>query len=575
MTHLELRQKFFAFWESKGHVLIPSSSLVPENDPTTLFTGFGMQPLIPYLLGQPHPLGKRLVNIQKCFRGQDIEEVGDNRHDSFFEMMGNWSLGDYFKKDQLTWYLEFLTDVLGFPKGKLYVTCFEGNKEISKDTESEEIWKNLGISQDHIKFYGVDKNWWSRSGTPEQMPVGEIGGPDSEVFYDFGAPIHDGCHPNCNCGRFIEIGNSVFIQYQKQSDGSFKELPQKNVDFGGGLERTLAALNNDPDIFHTDLYTTLLHNIVVENEYQSRVVADHLKAAVFLIADGVIPSNKDRGYILRRLIRRAARFSESLDQVDGIINIYRELYPQLVQKKEEIKETLRTEEKKFRQTLDRGLKEFAKISQKGSISPQEAFYLYESLGFPYELTQEESQNKNIKIASRDEFDEEVKKHQGQSRTASAGTFKGGLADHSEIVTKYHTATHLLHAALRKILGDTVCQQGSNLTAERLRFDFSYSQKLTIEEIKKVEGLVNEQINRGLVQKTETMSFDEAIKSGALAFFKEKYPEKVTVYTFGDFSREVCGGPHVENTKTLGQFEILKEESVSSGIRRLYARLHFR
>ncbi|MEK7565783.1 MAG: alanine--tRNA ligase-related protein, partial [Patescibacteria group bacterium] len=293
MTHLELRQKFFAFWESKGHVLIPSSSLVPENDPTTLFTGFGMQPLIPYLLGQPHPLGKRLVNIQKCFRGQDIEEVGDNRHDSFFEMMGNWSLGDYFKKDQLTWYLEFLTDVLGFPKGKLYVTCFEGNKEISKDTESEEIWKNLGISQDHIKFYGVDKNWWSRSGTPEQMPVGEIGGPDSEVFYDFGAPIHDGCHPNCNCGRFIEIGNSVFIQYQKQSDGSFKELPQKNVDFGGGLERTLAALNNDPDIFHTDLYTTLLHNIVVENEYQSRVVADHLKAAVFLIADGVIPSNKD------------------------------------------------------------------------------------------------------------------------------------------------------------------------------------------------------------------------------------------------------------------------------------------
>ncbi|MEK7565424.1 MAG: alanine--tRNA ligase-related protein, partial [Patescibacteria group bacterium] len=278
---------------------------------------------------------------------------------------------------------------------------------------------------------------------------------------------------------------------------------------------------------------------------------------------------------LRRLIRRAARFSKSLDQVDGIINIYRELYPQLVQKKEEIKETLRTEEKKFRQTLDRGLKEFAKISQKGSISPQEAFYLYESLGFPYELTQEESQNKNIKIASRDEFDEEVKKHQGQSRTASAGTFKGGLADHSEIVTKYHTATHLLHAALRKILGDTVCQQGSNLTAERLRFDFSYSQKLTIEEIKKVEGLVNEQINRGLVQKTETMSFDEAIKSGALAFFKEKYPEKVTVYTFGDFSREVCGGPHVENTKTLGQFEILKEESVSSGIRRLYARLHFR
>ncbi len=569
MTHLELRKKFFDFWKSapRNHVIIPSASLVPENDPTTLFTGSGMQPMMPYLLGASHPLGTRLVNIQKCFRGQDIDEVGDNRHDSFFEMMGNWSLGDYFKKEQLSWYWEFLIKILNFDKNKLHITCFEGSSEFPKDIETYEIWKSLGIARDHIYFYGVEKNWWSRSGSPSQMPVEEIGGPDSEVFYDFGAPVHAGCHPNCDCGRFFEIGNNVFMTYQKTVDG-FVSLAKKNIDFGGGLERTLAALNNDPDIFHTDLFTK-----------DPRIVADHLRAAVFLIADGVLPSNKDRGYILRRLIRRSVRFTLSIN-IDGIINIYREPYPYLLENQENIKEVILAEEKKFRQTLNKGLREFEKISQKGEISPQDAFYLYESFGFPYELTVEEAKNKNLKIADKNEFSDEVKRHQDQSRTASKGKFTGGLADHSEIVTKYHTATHLLHAALRKILGDSVHQEGSNLTAERLRFDFSYDQKLTLEQITQIENLVNEQIKNNLIRKKEIMFYDEAVESGASAFFKEKYPEKVTVYSFchsgldpeSIFSREICGGPHVENTGVLGHFSIFKQESVSAGTRRIYAKL---
>ncbi len=575
------------FWKSKNHVVIPSSNIIPENDPTTLFTGSGMQPMMPYLLGATHPLGTRLVDIQKCFRGQDIEEVGDNRHDSFFEMMGNWSLGDYFKKEQCAWYWEFLTEVLKLSKEELYISVFGGGEGFDKDNETIEIWRSLGVSEDHIKAYDAKKNWWSRAGTPGQMPIGEPGGPDSEVFYDFGTPVHDGCHINCDCGRFIEIGNNVFMTYLK-TDKGFVPLAKKNIDFGGGLERTLAAVNDDLDIFKTDVFTTIIHNIVVksgleygknaETDRSFRVIADHIKAAVFLISAGVIPSNKDRGYVLRRLIRRAVRFGNLIgiknnyltDVAKAVIETYSKPYPELNEFNFKI---LEDEEIKFRKTLEAGLKELNKLGK--NITGKEAFYLYETFGFPRELIEEE-----LGVDIKAEFEKENKKHQEQSRTAAAGMFKGGLADHSEIVTKYHTATHLLHKALRMTLGDSVHQEGSNLTAERLRFDFTYSSKLTDAEINKVEELVNGVIEDNLIMKVETMAYPEAIRSGALAFFKERYPEKVTVYSFIDpsassgppFSREICDGPHVGNTGMLGHFEIFKQEAVSSGVRRIYARL---
>ena len=554
------------FWEKRGHKKIPGSSLMPENDPTTLFTGSGMQPLIPYLLGQSHPSGKRLMDIQKCFRGQDIDEVGDNRHDTFFEMMGNWSLGDYFKKDQLTWYWEFLTKELNFDPKKLSITCFE------KDLESAEIWKAIGVAKEKIFFYGAEKNWWSRSGVPEDMPVGEIGGPDSEVFYDFGLPIHDGCHPNCDCGRFLEIGNSVFIQYQKQTDGSLKELPQKNVDFGGGLERTLAALNNDPDIFKTDLYSPIIKSIeglsgkkYADDKKLFRVVADHLKAAVFLISDGVIPSNKMQGYFLRRLLRRSmikikdCNFKKICEL---IFEIYKNTDYFKNTDKENVYKIITDEQVRFGKTLEQGLKEINKVSP---------FDLYQTYGFPIEVTEEIYKEKG-KTLDKALFEKQLAEHQKLSKSASAGMFKGGLADHSETVTKYHTATHLLQAALRQFLGESVHQEGSNLTAERLRFDFSFARKLTEEELKKITELVNQQIEIGLEQKKKIMSYEKAIKFGALAFFKEKYPEKVTVFSFGNFSKEICGGPHVKNTKVLGKFKIIKEESVSAGVRRIYGQI---
>lgn len=570
---------FLEFWKSKGHVVIPSSPIVPENDPTTLFTGSGMQPMMPYLLGATHPLGTRLVDIQKCFRGQDIEEVGDNRHDSFFEMMGNWSLGDYFKKEQCAWYFEFLTEVLKLPKEKLYVSVYGGGNGFDKDNEAIEIWRSLGVSDDHIKEYDAKKNWWSRAGAPDQMPVGEPGGPDSEVFYDFGTPVHDGCHINCDCGRFLEIGNNVFMTYLKTADG-FVPLKKKNIDFGGGFERTMSVLNGDPDQFKTDLYSKEIERLEklsgekYGREEKStrafRIIADHIKAAVFLISAGVVPSNKDRGYILRRLIRRAVRFGNLIGIknnylkaiAEAVIETYKEPYPELLNFNFKV---LEDEEIKFRKTLESGLKELAKFGKK--ITGKEAFYLYETFGFPRELIEEE-----LGVDLKTEFEEENKKHQDQSRTAAAGKFKGGLADHSEMVTKYHTATHLLHKALRTVLGDSVHQEGSNLTAERLRFDFSHSQKLTDEEVEKVQNLVNKAVSNNLERKVETMTYDQAIKSGALAFFKERYPEKVTVYSFGDYSKEICGGPHVENTGVLGHFEIFKQEAVSSGVRRIYARL---
>lgn len=573
MTADEIRQKYLDFFTSQGHKIIPPAPLVLENDPTTLFTSSGMQPLVPYLLGQTHPSGKRLVDSQPSFRSQDIEEVGDNRHTTFFEMLGNWSLGDYFKKDQLSFFFQFLTKELGLPKEKLYVSVFEGDSSVPKDTESIEIWKSLGVSSDHIFEYGVKKNWWSRSGTPDKMPAGEPGGPDSEVFFEFTHIEHDPkfgdtCHPNCDCGRFMEIGNSVFMQYQKQQDGSLKELSQKNVDFGGGLERINAAINNDPDVFVGSLFSKIIDSLGLDYTGQPavRVVADHIKASTFLISDGVRPSNKTQGYFLRRLLRRAAVKNKQLngknltDVVDAVVATY----PTYLGKADvqSIKSVVTEELAKFDRTLDEGLKKIGQVS---------AFDLYQSYGFPEEVIEELYAQRNLAF-DRDEFDKLKIAHQESSRTASKGMFKGGLQDHSETTTKYHTATHLLHAALRKVLGNHVSQKGSNITAERLRFDFSHPTKLTDEEIKSIEDLVNEKISENIPVTNKEMQKDVAIAEGAMAFFPEKYPDVTNVYTIGDFSKELCGGPHVSSTGEIGRIKIVKEESVGSGSRRIYAQL---
>ncbi|MBI4999619.1 alanine--tRNA ligase [Candidatus Gottesmanbacteria bacterium] len=632
MTARELRQKYLDFFVKKGHKIIPSASLVPENDPTTLFTSSGMQQLIPYLKGEPHPLGKRLTNFQPSLRGmqqlipylkgephplgkrltnfqpslrlQDIDEVGDMCHTTFFEMLGNWSLGDYFKEKQLAWCLEFLTKELGLAKDKLYVSVFEGDKSIPKDEESVRIWENLGIAEERIFPYPSDKNWWSRSGTPEQMPVGEIGGPDSEIFYDFGEgfKLHENspyknekCHPNCQCGRFLEIGNSVFIEYEKMADGSLKELSQKNVDFGGGLERLAAATNNNPDIFQIDLFSSIIQIIELlsqksyqDSQYQKsmRIIADHLKAATFLVADGVEPSNVERGYVLRRLIRRAIRHgrllginSQFTPQIaEVVVKNYSDTYPELFKNKEKIKTILSAEEEKFKKTLNQGLKEFERLvlmfRNTRTIVGEKAFYLYESFGFPLELTVELAKEEGFEV-DVDGFNQALLKHQELSRKGAEKKFAGGLADHSEEVTKLHTATHLLHQALRIVLGEHVRQSGSNITSERLRFDFSHPQKLTDGEIKKVEDLVNQKIKENLPVKMEILTLEEAKKEGALAFFEEKYGGKVKVYSIGDFSREICGGPHVNFTGSLGRFKIIKEEAAGAGVRRIYATLNFK
>lgn len=608
MTANELRQKYLDFFKDKirKHIEIPPAPLVLENDATTLFTSSGMQPLVPYLLGQTHPEGKRLVDVQPSLRVGDIEEVGDRYHTTFFEMLGNWSLGDYFKKEQLPWFWEFLTKELKLDPEKLYVTVFEGNDQVPEDKESEEIWKSLGISDDHIYKYGVEKNWWSRSGTPEQMPVGEIGGPDSEVFYEFTEIEHDKkfgekCHPNCECGRFLEIGNSVFIQYKKNEQGKLEELPQKNVDFGGGLERLTAATENTPDIFQIDLFQPLIEQLEqkLQVKYEDndeikkslRIITDHLKASVFLMAEGLEPSNKSQGYILRRLLRRAVlktfSIKQDFDSKDfrSVVEVIFSSYPDYFKSAqvEKILEMVSLEVRKFRSSIEKGLREFNKLEK---INGKIAFDLFQTYGFPIELTEELALEKGQKI-NREEFRAEFEKHKELSRTASAGMFKGGLGEQSEITTKYHTATHLLHAALRKVLGEHVQQKGSNITSERLRFDFSHPEKLTEEQIKQVENIVNEKIKEGLEVTSEVLDKNEALKSGALGFFTEKYGKMVSVYSIGNpstlprkardhsgslFSKEICGGPHVKNTKELGTFKIIKEESASSGIRRVYAAL---
>ena len=590
---------------------------MPENDPTTLFTSSGMQPLVPYLLGQEHPEGKRLVNSQPSFRAEDIEEIGDNRHTTFFEMLGNWSLGDYFKKEQLSWIWEFLTKELGLPKEKLYVSVFDpsaslgtgGNDEVPKDTESLDVWKSLGVEDDHIFFYGVDKNWWSRSGPPDKMPIGEIGGPDSEVFYDFGTThgkkFGENCHPNCNCGRFLEIGNSVFIQYQKQEDGSLKELAQKNVDFGGGLERLTAATLDTTDVFQTDLYVPIIRIIEqtttknykdIESKSDMRIIVDHLRAAIFLITQGVEPSNKMQGYVLRRLLRRVAVKMRALESVtnqkdvkaiaDAVLSVYDGIYFNKKELQDAVSDTIGAELNRFTQTLDKGLREIQKVSQ---IDGKIAFDLYQTYGFPLEITEELFREKGQEI-DKEQFKREFEKHRELSRTASAGIFKGGLADHSEVVIKYHTATHLLHQALRDVLGPQVFQKGSNITSERLRFDFSFDRKMTDEEIKQVEDLVNQRIHEDLKVDHLIISLEEAKKMNAIGLFDEKYAIKVSIYGVGPeykldsdakdtrarggyYSLEFCGGPHVEHTSVIGKTKIVKEGAVSSGIRRIRAVLN--
>jgi alanyl-tRNA synthetase len=627
MTSKEVREKYLQFFEKRGHARIASSPLVLENDPTTLFTSSGMQQLVPYLKGQKYlDKGgkelKRLVDSQPSIRAQgkndDMFEVGDNRHLTFFEMLGNWSLGDYFKKEQLPWFYEFLTskdEGLGLNPARLYVSVFEGSREVPKDDESIEIWRDLfrtnepagsllaGFSPKvKIYSYPAKKNWWSRSGTPEEMPAGEIGGPDSEVFYDFDPEsklhIHEKskfkdspCHPNCDCGRFTEIGNSVFIQYIKQDDGSLKELPQKNVDFGGGFERLTAAVSGKMDTFQTELFSGLIS--IIENSLGKRylgsenmptfqVIADHLKASTMLVVNGVTPSNKEQGYVLRKLLRRAAvktyLLGGGLKPVETFVKlgqeslaIYDGVYTNKKKQSSLVDQIITDELTRFSGTLDRGLKVIQKTER---FDGKVAFDLYQSYGFPVELTIELLQQKGRTI-DVDGFRKAFSEHREKSRTASIGMFLGGVADHGEQVTKLHTATHLLHAALRKILGEHVAQKGSNITAERLRFDFSHPQKLTDEEIKKVEDLVNEQIKKDLSVTYGTMTLDEAIKSGALHFFAEKYGDQVKVYTVGDpkgnyFSKEVCGGPHVTHTGGIGHVTIIKQEKIGAGLIRIYA-----
>ncbi|MFH0750111.1 MAG: alanine--tRNA ligase [Candidatus Gottesmanbacteria bacterium] len=597
MTADEIRAKYLKFFQHapRNHVVIPSAPLVPENDPTTLLNSAGMQPLIQYLLGAPHPLGKRITNSQKSFRSQDIEEVGDNRHETFFEMLGNWSLGDYFKKEQLPWIWEFLTEELHLPKEKLYVSVFKGNNVVPRDEESASIWKSLGIPTRHIFYY--EDNWWSISGMPEKMAVGEPGGPDSEVFYDFGPSAGSGqvhqCHPNCNCGRFMEIGNSVFMQYIKTEDGGLKELPQRNVDFGGGLERLNASVNGTPDIFQTDSFSSIIKIVADATKKQygadgeetraMRIIADHMRGAIMMIADGVFPSNKQQGYILRRLIRRSMLYAKKLgvwgdwgfikSLVAPVAAQYKSVYPSVSEQKEKIKNILIDEAGRFGKTVEKGLKEIEKMD---TVDGKQAFLLYETYGFPWELTEEIAIGKGQRI-NRAEFEEAFKKHQTLSRTASVGMFKGGLADHSVETTKLHTATHLLHTALRKVLGTHIGQRGSNITVDRLRFDFSHPEKITPEQLKKIEEMVNSAIHENLQVTMEEMNKEKALASGAIGFFIEKYGDRVKVYTVGDkngtyFSREICGGPHVSFTGEVGHFTIDKEESAGSGIRRIYGHL---
>ena len=640
----EIRQKYINFMVKQGHVAIPSAALVPDNDPTTLFTGSGMQPMVPYLLGETHPMGTRIVDSQKCFRADDIEEVGDNRHTTFFEMLGNWSFGDYTKADQIHWMFEFLIDELKLNPSNLYISVFGGDEKngLPRDTEAPELWKALfetknieaGIADigterqgyergmkpgERIFYYEAKKNWWSRAGTPEKMPIGEPGGPDSEMFYDFGTE-HDTkwgehCHPNCDCGRFMEIGNNVFMEYVKTGEHEFTELKSKNIDFGGGLERIAAAANNEADVFKTDLLwnvITQIHDLTgkvyFQNEEAFRVITDHIRGAVFMIGDGVMPGNSEQGYFVRRLLRRAVRYADVLgippgelqNLAESVISTYGDYYTNLANQKEQIKHAIAIEEEQFRRTLENGLKQFNKISlqlhlkttelidgskvvdtkqipiQIKAISAQNAFNLFTTYGFPIELTEEIATEKGLKV-DRNGFNKLMAEHREKSRAGAEHKFKGGLADHSEKVVQYHTATHLMLAGLRKFVGPHIHQAGSNITGERLRFDFTHSERVPEEQIKDIENFVNHAIRTGGEVTIDIMpkavaEADESIEGS----FWDRYPEEVKVYTVTGrdgtvFSRELCGGPHVVQLEDIkGTFRISKEESSSAGVRRVKA-----
>lgn len=598
MTAKNIVDSYISFFKDRGHKQIPNAPLVPENDPTTLFTSSGMQPLVSYLLGQPHPQGKRLVNVQNSFRAQDIDEIGDNRHTTFFRMLGNWSLGDYFKNEQLPWFFTFLTETLGLPAEKLFVTVFQGYNDIPRDDDAAAIWKELFVNagidpKTRIFYYGTSKNWWSRAGTPENMPAGEPGGPDSEVFFDFetthNTKFGKSCHVNCNCGRYMEIGNSVFMQYVKQQTGTFKELPQKNVDFGGGLERLLAASQNLQDVFQTNLFLPIIKRIEKEtqkdyetNNKEMRIITDHLIGSCFMISDNITPSNTEQGYILRRLIRRSI---DNLDNLGGknitnileaIISQYQETDPKLGEDFERIKFTiLETEEQTYRKAMGRakeyivkkypGKKQGDELMGTTEISSDDAFILYATHGLS------PTQIKSLGYSfNHPEFARKMEEHKDLSRLGGAQKFTGGLADTQEKTVMGHTATHLLHQTLRDILGNHVHQTGSNITTERLRFDFNFDRKLTDEEIKQVENIVNGKIKENLKVHFEIMSLDEAKKIGAIGLFDEKYQEKVKVYFIDNYSKEFCGGPHVDFTGKIKQFTIIKQENIGHGQRRIYA-----
>lgn len=582
MKAIELRRKYIEYFKRNGHKEIPSAPVVPENDPTVLFTTAGMHPLVPYLLGEPHPQGKRLTDYQKCIRTGDIDSVGDPCHLTYFEMMGNWSLGDYFKDESIKMSYNFLKDELGFDMDKISVTVFAGEDGIPRDEEAAKAWANMGIPRDRIFYLGREDNWWG--------PAGETGpcGPDTEIFFDTGKPkCSENCNPSCSCGKYLEIWNNVFMQYNKTKDGKYEPLKQKNVDTGLGLERVISLLQGKNNVYETELFADVIAKIQELaknfNINSARIIADHLRASIFMIIDGVRPSNVEQGYVLRRLLRRVIRHMRKVEidpneistLVEKFVEIMAEMYPEVPANKDTIIEVIKEEKDKFVKTLEHGEKEFIKNAEKTKAEGKEkldgevVFRLYDTFGFPPEMTAELAEEKDLKIDMK-EFEELFKKHQEISRAGSEAKFKGGLADHSEKTTAYHTATHLLHKALQIVLGEHATQKGSNITAERLRFDFMNPQKLTPEELKRVEDIVNEQIKRDLPVTCEEMSLEDAQKSGATGLFVNKYGDKVKVYTIGDFSKEICGGPHVDRTGKLGHFKIIKEEAVSAGVRRIKA-----
>ena len=581
MKAIEIRNKYLNFFKNHGHVVIPSAPLIPENDPSVLFTTAGMQPLVPYLLGEPHPSGTRLTDYQKCVRTNDIDEVGDNRHLTYFEMLGNWSLGDYFKEESIQMSYDFLTKELGIPVEKLSVTCFAGDEDCARDEVTASCWKKAGIPEERIYYFGKDDNWWI---------AGETGpcGPDTEMFYDTGKPkCSPECNPSCGCGKYVEIWNNVFMEFYKDENGKYSKLKQHNVDTGLGLERMTMLLQGKETPYETELFAPVMEKLVelqkVDNIASRRVVAEHLRSSMMIICDGGRPSNVDRGYILRRLIRRMVRHLNKLqiqlDELSSLIDLnienLKEMYPALETNKEIIKSVILEEKDKFVKTLEKGEKEFAKeVGQvkeqsENTVPGKVVFRLYDTYGFPPEVTEELAVENGMKI-DKEGFDKLFKEHQEKSRAGSEQKFKGGLASTGEMEIKYHTATHLLNAALKQVLGSHVHQRGSNITAERMRFDFSHPAKMTDEEKQKTEDLVNEWIKEAIPVEHIEMKKDDAIKMGAEAMFIEKYGDIVSVYKIGDVSIELCGGPHVSNTSELGHFKIKKEESSSSGIRRIKA-----